>query len=268
MHLLYARMWTKVMYDAGLVGFQEPFPVLRNQGVLWAPDGRRMSKSKGNVVTPDAMIERYGADALRLWELFMGPYDEDTSWNESGVAATQRFITRVWTMVRRYLEAGGPDGSPSEETLRKAHKTIRTVTEHIEQMRFNTGLAAMMDHLNHIARLKPTELNCFVVESYVVMLAAMTPHLGEELWRSLGHSASVHLESWPKFDESMTREDTVTVVVQVNGKVRDRLQVAVGASEAEIRELALKSESVVRHLGGRPAKKFIFVPNRMLSIVV
>jgi leucyl-tRNA synthetase len=268
MHLLYARMWTKVMYDAGLISFQEPFPVLRNQGVLWAPDGRRMSKSKGNVVTPDAMIEKYGADALRLWELFMGPYDEDTNWNESGVAATERFITRVWTMLRRYVDAGGPDGSPSEETLRKAHKTIRTVSEHIEQMRFNTGLATMMDHLNHIARLKPTELNRFVVESYVVMLAAMAPHLGEELWRALGHSASVHLESWPKFDESMTREDTATVVVQVNGKVRDRLQVAVGASEAEVRELALKSEAVARHVGGKQPKKFIFVPNRMLSIVV
>ncbi|MGO9453731.1 MAG: leucine--tRNA ligase [Candidatus Binataceae bacterium] len=267
MHLLYARMWTKVMYDAGLIGFTEPFPALRNQGQVWAADGRRMSKSKGNVVTPDAMIEKYGADALRLWELFMSPFDEATSWNESGIAGTEKFITRVWTMVRRYVEAGCPDGAPSEDTLRRTHKTIKTVTEHIERMRFNTGLAAMMDHLNHLAKLKPHELNRFAIESFVVMLAPMAPHVGEELWRALGHSKSVHLEPWPAFDEAMTRDDTVTVVVQVNGKVRDRLQVSAGATEDEVRELALKSEAVTRNLAGKAPRKFIFVPDKMLSIV-
>ncbi|HTR61584.1 MAG TPA: leucine--tRNA ligase [Candidatus Binataceae bacterium] len=268
MHLLYARMWTKVMFDSELIKFKEPFLKLRNQGVIWAADGQRMSKSKGNVVTPDAMIEKYGADALRLWELFMGPYDEDTKWNENGVVGTERFITRVWTMIRRYVEAGCPEGRLSDDTLRKAHKTIRTVSEHVEQMRFNTALAAMMAHLNHIEKLKPPELNRFAIESFVLMLAAMAPHVGEELWRALGHSASVHLESWPEFDETMTREDTATIVVQVNGKVRDRFQVAVGTSEAEVRELAMKSEAVTRHLDGKQPKKIIFVPNRMLSIVV
>ncbi|MGO9605509.1 MAG: leucine--tRNA ligase [Candidatus Binataceae bacterium] len=267
MHLLYARMWTKVMYDAGLIGFTEPFPALRNQGDVLAADGRRMSKSKGNVVTPDAMIDKYGADALRLWELYMSPFDEATTWNEGGIVGTERFITRVWTMIRRYAEAGRPDGTPAEETLRKAHKTIRTVTEHIERMRFNTGLAAMMDHLNHLAKLKPQELNRFVVESYVTMLAPMAPYVGEALWRELGHSSSVHLEPWPAFDEAMTRDDTVTVVVQVNGKVRDRLQVSAGATEDEVRELALKSEAVTRNLAGKPPRKFIFVPDKMLSIV-
>jgi len=268
MHLLYARMWTKVMYDAGLIGFSEPFPVLRNQGMVWAADGQKMSKSKGNVVTPDAMIEKYGADALRLWELFMSPFDEATNWNEDGVAGTQKYITRVWSMVRRYVQAGCPEGTASEETLRRTHKTIRTVTEHIERMRFNTALAAMMDHLNHLARLKPEEMNRFVVESYVVMLAAMAPHVCEEFWRALGHSDSVHLQSWPRFEEAMTREETVTVVVQVNGKVRDRLQVSAGTPESEVRELALASEAVKRHLGGKPPKKFIFVADKMLSIVV
>ena len=125
MHLLYARMWTKVMYDAGLIKFNEPFPVLRNQGMIWAPDGQKMSKSKGNVVTPDVMVEKYGADALRLWELFMGPFDEPTNWNEDGVAGTARFLSRVWTMVRRYVDAGCPDGNPAEQTLRRIHQTIR-----------------------------------------------------------------------------------------------------------------------------------------------
>ena len=151
MHLLYARMWTKVMCDAELISFDEPFPVLRNQGVVWASDGQRMSKSKGNVVTPDAMIEKYGADALRLWELYMSPFDESTNWNESGIAGPLRFITRLWTLIRRYVEAGCPEGNPNQETLKLTHKSIEAVTDHIERLRFNTGLAKLMDHLNYLA---------------------------------------------------------------------------------------------------------------------
>src|SRR6266851_4339342 len=268
MHLLYARMWTKVMFDAGMINFDEPFPMLRNQGMVWASDGTKMSKSKGNVVTPDAMIEKYGADALRLWELFMSPYDEATNWNEGGIAGTLRFITRVWAMIRRYVEAGAPKGSPSQETLKRAHKTIEVVTDHIERLRFNTGLAKLMDHLNYLAKLTPVEMGRFAAESFVVLLAPMAPYVTEEMWRALGHKDSVHLESWPKFDPNLARDETVTVVVQVNGKVRDRLEVAVGASEAEVRELALKSDAVVRHLGSKTPQKIIYIPNKMLSIVV
>jgi leucyl-tRNA synthetase len=268
MHLLYARMWTKVMYDAELVKFKEPFPMLRNQGVIAAADGRRMSKSKGNVVTPDAMVEKYGADPLRLWELYIGPFDEDTTWNEDGIGGMARYIGRVWSMVRRYDEAGSPDGTPSAETLRYVHQTIGTVTDHLDRLRFNTALAAMMEELNHLARLKPAELSRFAIESYVLMLAPMAPHVAEELWRALGHLRSVHLESWPKHDPELAEEETVTIVVQVNGKVRDRLEVAVGTSEAEARARALKSEAVVRHLDGKLPKKVIYVPNKLLSIVV
>ena len=267
MHLLYARMWTKVMFDAELISFQEPFPKLRNQGVVWAADGQRMSKSKGNVVTPDSMIEKYGADALRLWELFMGPFDEDTKWNESGVAGTERFIVRVWSWVRRYVEAGCPEGAVSDETIHRAHKTLRIATEHLEQMRFNTGLAAMMEHLNYVAKLEPENLNRFVVESFVLMLAPMAPYVGEELWRALGHQNSVHRERWPAFDAALARAETVTVVVQVNGKVRERLQVAAGAVEDEVKAMALQSEAVAKHLGGNAPRKFIFIKDRMLSIV-
>ncbi|HEY6393893.1 MAG TPA: leucine--tRNA ligase, partial [Candidatus Binataceae bacterium] len=267
MHLLYARMWTKVMFDAGMINFNEPFPVLRNQGVVGAADGQRMSKSKGNVVTPDAMVERYGADALRLWELFMSPFDEATNWNESGVAGTERFLQRVWTLVRRYVEPGCPEGTPSLETLKRAHKTLRTVTEHTQRFRFNTALAAMMDELNRLSKLKPGELNRFVIESYILVLAPMAPYITEELWRALGHQQSVHLESWPKYDEALTRDETVTVVVQINGKVRDRLQVGVGAAENEVRDLAMQREAVNRHLAGKPPKKFIYIQDKMLSIV-
>jgi leucyl-tRNA synthetase len=268
MHLLYARMWTKVMRDAGLINFNEPFSVLRNQGMVAASDGSKMSKSKGNVVTPDEMIDKYGADPLRLWELFMSPFDEATHWNEDGVAGTSRFLMRVWTMVRRYVEAGAPVGNPSDETIKRTHKTIATVTDHIERLRFNTALAAMMDQLNYLAKLKPEELGRFALETYIVVLAAMAPHITEELWRALGHEKSIHLESWPRFDPALTKEETVTVVVQINGKVRDRLQVDAAAPEAEVVPLALASEVVKRHLEGKQPKKIIYVPGKLVSLVI
>ena len=267
MHLLYARMWTKVMYDAGLVKFTEPFPMLRNQGMIWAADGQKMSKSKGNVVTPDAMVEKYGADGLRLWELFMGPFEEATNWNEEGVVGTVRYLNRVWSVVRRYVEGGCPEGSPALETMKRAHKTMRIVTEHIERLRFNTALAALMDQLNYLQKLAPEELGRFAVESYIVLLAPMAPHITEEMWRALGHRESVHLEQWPKYDPELTRDDTVTVVVQVNGKVRDRLQVDAGTPEAEVCRLALDREAVSRHLSGKAPRKVIYVPDKLVSIV-
>jgi leucyl-tRNA synthetase len=268
MHLLYARMWTKVMCDAGLIAFKEPFSVLRNQGMVWASDGQKMSKSKGNVVTPDEMIEKYGADPLRLWELFMSPFDEPTNWNEDGVAGTSRYLTRVWTMVRRYLEAGAPAGNPSVETIKRTHKTVSTVTDHIERLRFNTALATMMDQLNYLAKLRPEELGRFALEAYLVMLAPMAPHIAEEFWRALGHEHSIHLESWPKFDPELIKEETATVVIQINGKVRDRLQIDTGAPEAEVIALALASDAVKRHLDGKQPKKVIYVPGKLVSIVV
>jgi leucyl-tRNA synthetase len=267
MHLLYARMWTKVMYDAGLIKFNEPFPALRNQGMIWAADGQKMSKSKGNVVTPDAMVDKYGADALRLWELFMGPFEEATNWNEEGVVGTARYLARVWGVVRRYVEAGCPDGKPGTQARRRTHKTIRTVTDHVERLRFNTALAALMDQLNFLQKLAPEEMDRAMVESYVVLLAPMAPHVTEEFWRALGHQTSVHLEAWPKYDPELTRDATVTVVVQVNGKVRDRLQVGVGTSEEDVRGMALSSEAVTRHLGGKPPKKVIYIPDKLVSIV-
>ncbi|MGH7917224.1 MAG: leucine--tRNA ligase, partial [Candidatus Binataceae bacterium] len=251
MHLLYARMWTKVMYDAGLLKFNEPFPVLRNQGMIWAADGQKMSKSKGNVVTPDAMVDKYGADALRLWELFMGPFEEATNWNEDGVVGTARFLARVWGMVRRYVEAGCPAGKPKAETLKRAHKTIQTVTDHIERLRFNTALAALMDQLNYLQKLTAEESGRFALESYIVLLAPMAPYIAEEMWRALGHADSIHLQPWPQFDPELARDETVTVVVQVNGKVRDRLQVGIETAEEEIRAMALASDAVRRHLDGK-----------------
>jgi leucyl-tRNA synthetase len=255
------------MFDAGLVKFQEPFPVLRNQGMIWAGDGQKMSKSKGNVVTPDAMVEKYGADALRLWELFMGPFEQATNWNETGIVSTARYLSRAWGVIRRYVDAGCPEGNPNAETLKRAHKTIRTVTDHIERMRYNTAFSALMDQLNYIQKLTPEEMGRFSAESYVVMLAIMAPHITEEMWRALGHNASIHLEPWPGYDTELTRDELITVVVQVNGKVRDRLLVPAGATEEANTALALNSEAVVKHLGGKAPRKVIYVPDKLVSIV-
>jgi leucyl-tRNA synthetase len=198
----------------------------------------------------------------------MSPFDEATNWNEDGVSGTSRYLTRVWTMGRRYVEAGAPAGNPSDETIKRTHKTIRTMTDHIERLRFNTALAAMMDQLNYLAKLKPEELGRFALEAHIVMLAPMAPHITEEIWRALGHQNSVHLESWPQFDPGLTKEETITVVIQINGKVRDRLQVEAGAAEAEVTAMALASDAVKRHLDGKPPKKVIYVPGKLVSIVV
>lgn len=268
MHLLYARMWTKVMFDAGLINFAEPFPRLRNQGMLWAADGQKMSKSRGNVVTPDAMVEKYGADALRLWEVFMGPFDEPTNWNEDGVVGMARFLNRVWTLMRRYVLAGCPSGKIDAETTRRVHKTIRVVTDFIERMRYNTALAALMEQLNYLAARRPEELDRFTVESFVLLLAPMAPHMTEEIWRALGHRESAHLQPWPRFDPELARDEMVTIVVQVNGKVRDRLQVPAESDEQAICAMALKSAAVGRYLAGRHPKNVIYVPQKLVSIVL
>ncbi len=169
--------------------------------------------------------------------------------------------------MRRYVEAGCPAGNPSAETLRRAHKTIATVTDHVERMRFNTALATLMDQLNYLHKLAPEEMGRFAIESYVLLLAPMAPFVAEEFWRALGHNTSIHLEAWPKYDPELTRDETVTVVVQVNGKVRDRLQVDAGAAEDSVRAMALQSDAVTKHLNGKPPKKVIYVPDKLVSIV-
>jgi leucyl-tRNA synthetase len=197
----------------------------------------------------------------------MGPFEDATNWNEEGVFGTARYLARVWTVVRRYVAAGCPDGAPTIETLRRAHKTLRTVTDHVERMRFNTALATLMEQLNYIQKLAPEELGRFTIENYVLMLAPLTPFLAEEFWRALGHTSSIHLEAWPKYDLELTRDETVTVVVQVNGKVRDRLQVEAGTAEDAVCVMALGSEAVRKHLDGKPPKKVIYIPDKLVSIV-
>jgi leucyl-tRNA synthetase len=281
MHLLYARFWTKAMADAGIVPFREPFPRLRSQGVMHARDprtgeARRMSKSAGNVVTPDSVVERSGADALRIYLLFMAPFEHNTVWEEEGISSAERFLQRTWRLVSavagttiplRGAQAG--DGSSLRYIV---HRTIRRVTADVESFKFNTAVAALMEYLN--ALITHQEAHGVTAElaeatrTFVLLLAPFAPFIAEELWQRLGGDYSVHQQAWPTWDETLVAEGTVTLVVQVDGRVRDRLIVSATTTEAEARALALNCDGVCRSLGDRRVARVVYMPGRLINIVM
>ena len=277
MHLLYARFWTKVMADAGIVPFREPFPRLRSQGLMHIRDSqtgvvRRMSKSAGNVVTPDSVAERYGADTLRMYLLFMAPFENHVVWEEEGISGAQRFLRQVWRLVDDVAEAGPPVAQAGDGSLSQAvGRLVRRVTADIEAFKFNTAIAALMEGLNtltthHREAGVTAELGA-ATRTFVLLLAPFAPHIAEELWERLGGSYSVHQRPWPTADEAMASDDTITLVVQVNGRVRDRLTVPAAIAEAEIRRLVLEREGIRRYLNERPVARMIYVPGRLVNIV-
>ena len=251
LHLLYARFITKVLHDDGLVTVEEPFARLFTQGMLTL-GGRAMSKSKGNVVAPDDFYRRYGADAIRLYEYFIGPPTDDAEWNESGIDGTSRFLDRVWRMAAG--EVGQlADRAPNDadrELLAETHRTVRKVTEDIDRFSFNTAVAALMELSNSIgARLRSDdglarEIFDTAFDSLIKMLAPMAPHVSHELWERRGHDTMLALEPWPTWDEALAAETSVTLVVQVNGKVRHRIDVPPSVSSAEVERLARESPQV------------------------
>jgi len=277
MHLLYARFWTKVMADAGIVPFREPFPALRSQGVMHARDpqtgeARRMSKSAGNVVTPDGVAATHGADALRFYLLFMAPFERDTVWEEEGIIGVKRFLQRVWRLANAVAATDRPAGSPSDTQLHGVvHRTIQCVTTDVEAFKFNTAIAALMECLNEMSAYHRThgvtvEL-AEVTRTFVLLLAPFAPHVAEELWARLGGQYSVHQQAWPTWDETLAAEETITLVMQVNGRVRDKLTVPADIGEAKARELALGCAGVRRHLDGRRVVRVIYVPGRLVNVV-
>jgi len=275
MHLLYARFWTKVLADAGLIGFREPFPRLRSQGIVHASDGKRMSKSRGNVVTPDEVVERYGADILRAYLLFIAPFDHNVIWDEEGIAGSERFLHRVWRICQEtgQQESGRADGqaAPEGALRRNMHKTIRRVTEDVEAFKFNTALAAMMEWVNvlsaHLEEQGATPAFQEATGVLIRLLAPFVPHIAEELWSRRGGDGSVHEQRWPAYDPALTAEETVMLIVQVNGKVRDRIVVPAGVPDDEARRLALASPRVQAYLAGRGPRQVIVVPGRLVNIV-
>ncbi len=269
LHLLYARFWHKVLFDIGLVSTPEPFRKLVHQGTVLGEDNQKMSKSVGNVVNPDDMIDRFGADAVRLYEMFMGPLEAMKPWNTRGVEGITRFLDRVWRLV--VDDAGGPSpaldhGPPPPELERLLHQTVRKVTEDIEGLRFNTAISQLMVLVNALTPLERRPRA--VIEPLVLILSPFAPHLGEELWRRLGHPESLAHAEWPAWDPARVVEDSVTIAVQVNGKLRATLELPRDVAEAEVTRVALADERVRRHLDGADVRKAIFVPNKLLNLVV
>jgi leucyl-tRNA synthetase len=269
LHLLYARFWHKVLYDLGYTSTGEPFRKLVNQGMILGEDSQKMSKSRGNVVNPDNVVSDYGADSMRLYEMFMGPLEATKPWNMQGVEGVHRFLQRVWRTIidedTGQLCAEVKDAQPDEETLRLLHKTIKKVTEDIESFGFNTAISAMMIFINHLARqqVRPKSL----LEKFVLILSPFAPHIAEELWAGLGREESLAYEPWPKFDAKLVQDKQVELAVQVNGKIRDRIVVAADTVEEQIRKKALSCEKVIAAMAGKEARKIIVIKSRLVNIV-
>jgi len=257
LHLLYSRFWNKFLYDIGAVPVSEPYQRRVSHGMILAPDGQKMSKSRGNVINPDDIVQEFGADVLRMYEMFMGPYDQAVNWDLNGVRGTRRFIEKIFNFDKFV------DDENSEVTS-LLHKTIKKVTEDIDGRYFNTAVSAMMIFLNKIS-----ELGCSkqTFKTFLQLLSPFVPHLAEELWTKMGEENSIFLTTWPKYLENLLVGATIEVVVQVNGKLRDKLSVAPDISEEEIRKLALASENVQKFLEGKEPKKVIYVKGKLVSVV-
>jgi leucyl-tRNA synthetase len=264
-HLLYSRFFVKVMNELGLVGFREPFARLFHQG--WVRQGgTKMSKSRGNVTAPDQLADMYGADAVRLYILFVGPADQDMDWTEEGVEGIARFLRRLWRIVHEAAESGTDGGEG--QLMRTAHQTIARVTDDIgRRFMFNTPIAAVMELVNELGRDPSAPGARFAAETAVSLIQPYAPHVAEELWAALGHER-LWEQRWPVADESQLVRDTFELVIQVNGKVRDRLEASAGDSEEQLVERALASPRVQSHLDGKQVRQTIVVPGRLVNIVV
>ena len=268
LHLLYARFWHKFLYDLGVVPTKEPFQKLVNQGMILGSNHEKMSKSKGNVVNPDDIVEQYGADTLRLYEMFMGPLDASIPWSEEGLGGAHKFINRVWNLL-----IDENDNLRDRVTTINNHdldkiynETVKKVTEDYEAMHFNTAISQLMVFVNNA--YKADSLPLEYVEGLVKLLSPVVPHITEELWSKSGHVGSIAYAKWPTYDESKLVEDVVEIVVQINGKVRQHLQVSKDASREELQALALNDERIKQELADKEVKKVIAVPGKLVSIVV
>ncbi|MEK6565705.1 MAG: leucine--tRNA ligase [Bacteroidota bacterium] len=269
LHLLYSRFWHKVLYDLGSVSTKEPFLKLRHQGTILGEDSRKMSKSRGNVVNPDEVVNLYGADSVRLFEMFMGPLEDVKPWSTKGVEGVYRFLNRVWRLFvgdDGALDATLTNILPTADFDRLYHKTVKKVGEDIDSLRFNTAIAQMMIFVNDATKLVQRPRSS--MENFVLLLAPFAPHIAEELWQRLGHSDSLAYEVWPGFDPEKVIDDTVEIVLQINGKVRSRVQVPLNTSEKDLENLALKDENIRRHMDGKRIAKTIIVKNKLVNLVI
>ncbi len=263
LHLLYSRFWHKVLYDLGLVSTKEPFKKLVNQGLILGEDGEKMSKSRGNVVNPDDIVANYGADAFRMYEMFMGPLEKSKPWSTANIDGMFRFLNRIW---RSFVhESKVVDRSPNEKELRSLHQTIKKVSDDIEGLRFNTAISQLM--ICHNEMTEQADISKSIAEQFTLLLSPFAPHITEELWILFGNKASTLEQAWPKLDTKYLSVNEVTYVVQVNGKLRANLTVSLDVGQDEIQRLALENENVSKFVKGE-IKKVIFVPKRLINFVV
>jgi len=262
LHLLYSRFWHKVLYDIGVVNTDEPFMRLVNQGMILGEGGVKMSKSLGNVINPDDVIRGYGADAMRMYEMFMGPLDVSKPWSTKGIAGIKRFLDRIWRFSNREIS----DDEPPQELLKVLHQTIRKVSTDTETLQFNTAIAQMMIFVSQVG--KQSKLYRSVWRSFVLLLAPYAPHLAEELWEKLGGKPSVAYGEYPAWDEELAKEEMVTVVFQINGKIRGREELSVGMSSTELEQKALDHPRIKEMLAGLTPDKVIVVADKLVNLVV
>jgi len=258
-----------MLYDLGYVSTPEPFKKLINQGMILGEDNQKMSKSRGNVVNPDKVITDYGADSMRLYEMFMGPLEATKPWSMQGVEGVHRFLNKFWRAAidenSGNLNSSIKDVEADEETQRLLHQTIKKVTQDIDNFRFNTAISQMMIFVNHLGRLetKPKK----AIETFVLVLAPFSPHVAEELWQKFGHTNTLAHEKWPKFDENIAKEKEIELAVQVLGKIKDKIVVSADADEEQIKQKALACEKVAAAISGKEIKKIIVIKSRLVNII-
>ena len=262
-HLLYSRFWNNYLYNKGLVPVKEPFAKLRHQGMILGTNGEKMSKSKGNVINPDDMVKQYGADSLRIYEMFMGPIESSKPWDPNGIDGAKKFLDRVW---RLFAESGKVQDKENKNLEKIYHYTVKKVTNDYETMNFNTAISQMMIFINSVSKedILPKEY----AEGFLKLLNPVAPHITEELWNVFGHDNTIAYEAWPTYDESKLTEDTYTMVVQVNGKVRGKIEVNTNASKEEMESLAMSIENVKKNVEGKEIVKVITIPSKLVNIVV
>jgi leucyl-tRNA synthetase len=269
LHLLYSRFFTMFLYDIGVIGFEEPFRRLFNQGMITyvgkSGKAEKMSKSKGNVVNPDTLVQELGCDSLRMYELFVGPPELDAEWSDKGIEGVHKFLKRSWHWVT--MHQGRWTETPSREMLVQRHLLLKNVTERLESFRMNTIVSSFMEFMNEVTSMREAP-DKETVEAFLIAISPFAPHFAEELWERTGHQPSIFFQKWPKWDEAYTTSDVATIAVQINGKLRGTITVKVEASEDEVMNAALQSSDVSRFLDGKQVRKRVYVKNRILNLVV
>ncbi|MDZ4209791.1 MAG: class I tRNA ligase family protein, partial [Candidatus Curtissbacteria bacterium] len=269
MHLLYSRFITKALRSQNLIDFSEPFLGRRNHGFIFGPDGQKMSKSKGNVVDPDEQVAKFGADTMRMYFAFMGPYDQNYAWNFDSVLGVRRFLDRVWNFVQNYNDKK-LEIADNKQILISLNRAVKEIAEQIKLHKFNTGVSNLMKLLNSLEEVSGGQkLSKDQYEILLKLIAPYAPHLTEELWMEvLGNETSIHLEKWPEFNEALLLEESVTLVIQVNSRVRDTMSIKRGLSEDEVKKMVLANEKVKKEIEGKEIKKFVYIQDKLTNIVV